>query len=60
MNLDQIFNSAQEAFLFYKNISGKEKAAFLDSIAETLEANREEIVPLAVEESCRSKQATTS
>ncbi|MAN88595.1 MAG: aldehyde dehydrogenase (NADP(+)) [Algoriphagus sp.] len=51
MNLDQIFNSAQEAFLFYKNISGKEKAAFLDSIAETLEANREEIVPLAVEES---------
>lgn len=51
MNLDQIFNSAQEAFLFYKNISGKEKAAFLDTIAETLEANREEIVPLAVEES---------
>ncbi|SFO15297.1 NADP-dependent aldehyde dehydrogenase [Algoriphagus ornithinivorans] len=51
MNLDQIFNTAQEAFLFYKNISGKEKAAFLDTIAETLEANREEIVPLAVEES---------
>ncbi|WP_144604614.1 aldehyde dehydrogenase (NADP(+)) [Algoriphagus algorifonticola] len=51
MNLDQIFNSAQEAFLFYKNISGKEKATFLDTIAETLEANREEIVPLAVEES---------
>lgn len=51
MNLDQIFNSAQEAFLFYKNISGKEKASFLDTIAETLEANREEIVPLAVEES---------
>jgi acyl-CoA reductase-like NAD-dependent aldehyde dehydrogenase len=51
MNLDQIFNSAQEAFLFYKNLSGKEKGAFLETLAETLEAYREDIVPLAVQES---------
>ena len=51
MNLDQIFNSAQEAFLFYKNLPGKEKAEFLDTLADTLEEYRVEIVPLAVQES---------
>jgi acyl-CoA reductase-like NAD-dependent aldehyde dehydrogenase len=51
MNLDTIFDSAQEAFLFYKNITPAEKAAFLETIAEILEANRAEIVPLAVKES---------
>ena len=51
MNFDPIFNAAQEAFLFYKNLSGKEKAAFLETLAEILEANRAEIVPLAVKES---------
>jgi acyl-CoA reductase-like NAD-dependent aldehyde dehydrogenase len=51
MNLDSIFIDAQEAFLFYKNLSGKEKGAFLDTLAEILEANRAEIVPLAVKES---------
>ncbi|SDC97716.1 NADP-dependent aldehyde dehydrogenase [Algoriphagus faecimaris] len=51
MNLDQIFNAAQEAFLFYKNLPGKEKADFLEGLAELLEENRAEIVPLAVEES---------
>ncbi len=51
MNFDPIFNAAQEAFLFYKNLPGKEKGAFLDTLAEILEANRAEIVPLAVKES---------
>lgn len=51
MNLDQIFNAAQEAFLFYKNISSREKSEFLNTLAETLEANRSEIVSLAVVES---------
>ena len=51
MNLDSIFNAAQEAFLFYKNLPGKEKGAFLDTLADTLEAHRSEIVPLAVKES---------
>ncbi|GAA0880458.1 aldehyde dehydrogenase (NADP(+)) [Algoriphagus jejuensis] len=51
MNFDSIFSAAQEAFLFYKNLPGKEKGEFLDTLAETLEANRAEIVPLAVKES---------
>jgi hypothetical protein len=36
MNLDQIFDSAQAAFLSYKNFSGAKKADFLEKIAETL------------------------
>jgi NADP-dependent aldehyde dehydrogenase len=51
MNFDSIFNSAQEAFLFYKNLSGKEKGAFLEVLAEILETHRAEIVPLAIKES---------
>lgn len=51
MNFDSIFNSAQEAFLFYKNLSGKEKGSFLETLAEILESHRPEIVPLAVKES---------
>jgi NADP-dependent aldehyde dehydrogenase len=51
MNLDQIFNSAHEAFLTYKNLSGTTKADFLDKIAEILEENRSAIVPMAVRES---------
>lgn len=51
MNFDSIFNSAQEAFLFYKNVPGKEKGTFLETLAEILEANRAEIVPLAQKES---------
>src|SRR5690606_31054133 len=51
MNFDPIFNAAQEAFLFYKNLPGKEKGAFLETLAEILESNRTEIVPLAVKES---------
>jgi acyl-CoA reductase-like NAD-dependent aldehyde dehydrogenase len=44
MNLDQIFESAQEAFLFYKNVPGKEKASFLRKIAEGLEAVKQELI----------------
>ncbi|MCS5490631.1 aldehyde dehydrogenase (NADP(+)) [Algoriphagus limi] len=51
MNLDNLFNAAQEAFLFYKNVSGQEKGAFLEKLADTLESNRDEIVSLAVIES---------
>ncbi|MDF2158862.1 aldehyde dehydrogenase (NADP(+)) [Algoriphagus sp. CAU 1675] len=51
MDLNKIFADAQEAFLFYKNLSGKEKGAFLETLATILEENREEIVPLAVQES---------
>lgn len=51
MNIDQFFESAQEAFLFYKNLSGIEKGAFLETLAEILESHRAEIVPLAVKES---------
>lgn len=51
MNPDNLFNLAQEAFLFYKNLSGKEKGAFLDKLADILESQRAEIVPLAVRES---------
>jgi acyl-CoA reductase-like NAD-dependent aldehyde dehydrogenase len=51
MNFDTIFQSAQEAFLFYKNLPGKEKGAFLDTLADVLEAYRKDIVPLAVQES---------
>lgn len=51
MNIDQLFESAQEAFLFYKNLSGIEKGAFLETLAEILESHRAEIVPLAVKES---------
>jgi NADP-dependent aldehyde dehydrogenase len=51
MHIDPIFQAAQEAFLFYKNLSGKEKGAFLDKLADILESQRAEIVPLAVRES---------
>lgn len=51
MNFDQIFKSAQEAFLHYKNIPGKEKAAFLRKIAEGLEAEKQDLIPLASQES---------
>lgn len=49
--IDQIFNAAQEAFLQYKNLPANQKADFLDTIAEILEANRSAIVPVAVKES---------
>lgn len=51
MTLDTIFNSAQEAFLTYKNLSAPKKADFLEKIAKTLEANRSAIVLIASKES---------
>jgi NADP-dependent aldehyde dehydrogenase len=51
MNLDQIFKSAQEAFLHYKNVTGKEKAAFLRKIAAGLELEKQTLIPLASQES---------
>jgi acyl-CoA reductase-like NAD-dependent aldehyde dehydrogenase len=51
MNLDQIFKSAQSAFLHYKNVVGKEKAAFLRKVAEGLELEKHTLIPLASEES---------
>lgn len=51
MNLDQIFEAAQSAFLSYKNLSGIKKADFLEKIAEILEENRSAIVLMACRES---------
>jgi len=51
MNFDQIFHSAQEAFLHFKNVSGKGKASFLRRIADGLEAEKHLLVPTASEES---------
>ena len=51
MNLDQIFNEAQGAFLTYKNLGTTKKAEFLEKIAEILEENRNAIVMMAVRES---------
>ena len=51
MPIDSIFHAAQTAFLDYKNLSGKDKGHFLETIAEILESNRATIVPLAVRES---------
>ncbi|WP_192347084.1 aldehyde dehydrogenase (NADP(+)) [Algoriphagus sp. Y33] len=49
--IDQIFTAATEAFLQYKNMPANLKADFLDKIAEILETNRSQIVPVAVRES---------
>jgi acyl-CoA reductase-like NAD-dependent aldehyde dehydrogenase len=51
MQIDSILQASQAAFLDYKNLSGKDKGHFLETIAEILESNRATIVPLAVRES---------
>ena len=51
MSIDSLFKAAQAAFLDYKNLSGKDKGHFLETLAEILESNRATIVPLAVRES---------
>lgn len=51
MPIDSIFQAAQTAFLSYKHLPGKERGAFLDSLADILESQRADIVPLAVKES---------
>lgn len=50
---DEVNNAAQEshlAFLSYKNLSGKKKAAFLRSIADEIEALGNELVQTAMRE----------
>ena len=42
--IDKAVQAATEAFATYKNCSGKQKASFLDTIAEELELLRKEIV----------------
>jgi NADP-dependent aldehyde dehydrogenase len=48
---DSIFKKAQEAFLFLKNVSGKEKADFLRKIAEGMEGIKDDLIPMASQES---------
>lgn len=50
-NFEEVFEKAQEAFLFYKKLSGNEKAEFLKKIAEGLENIKSELIPLASQES---------
>ncbi len=51
MNYNQIFQSAQDAFMHFKNVSGKDKGKFLKQIAEGIEAERETLIPTASRES---------
>lgn len=48
--VDQALKEAQVAFLSYKNISGKKKAAFLRAIAEEIEGLGQQLVTTAMEE----------
>ena len=50
-DINLIFNASQEAFLFYKNVSAREKSDFLENLAQLIEENRALIVPIAVRES---------
>ncbi|MFD2034190.1 aldehyde dehydrogenase (NADP(+)) [Belliella marina] len=51
MNYDHIFQEAHEAFLYYKNVSGKDKADFLRRIATGIESEKTTLIPLASSES---------
>lgn len=51
INTDQILHQAQQAFEHYQNKSGKEKGAFLRTIAEEIEAITEAIVVITQQES---------
>jgi NADP-dependent aldehyde dehydrogenase len=48
--VDQALKEAQEAFLVYKNFSGKRKAEFLRAIAKEIEALGDTLVKTAMEE----------
>src|SRR5215470_11427844 len=41
---------ANEAFLLYRNFSGKKKAGFLEKIAAKLDAEKEQIIPVTQQE----------
>ncbi|MBL0739831.1 aldehyde dehydrogenase (NADP(+)) [Chryseolinea lacunae] len=49
-NVNEVLQHAAQAFDQYRNVSGKQRAAFLRAIAEGLEADAETIVQLAQEE----------
>lgn len=49
--VNQVCERAWQAFLAYRKVSGADRARFLRSIAEELEARTEEIVPVYIEES---------
>ncbi|MCH7401317.1 aldehyde dehydrogenase (NADP(+)) [Belliella kenyensis] len=51
INYDDIFNTAQDAFLHFKKTSGKIKANFLRQIASNIEAEKDKLIPLASDES---------
>jgi acyl-CoA reductase-like NAD-dependent aldehyde dehydrogenase len=51
MKIDSIVQQAQEAFLRYKQASGKTKATFLEKIAVELESKKSLIISIASEES---------
>ncbi|MCH7411539.1 aldehyde dehydrogenase (NADP(+)) [Belliella sp. DSM 111904] len=51
MNYENIFNTAQHAFLQFKKTSGKIKADFLEKIAYNIEAEKANLIPLASSES---------
>ena len=48
---DEVVRAAHQAFLEARTRTRDERAAWMDAIADALEANREELVPLAMEES---------
>src|SRR5699024_271469 len=48
---DEVVRAAHRAFLEARTRTRDERAAWMDAIADALEANREELVPLAMEES---------
>ncbi|QES89140.1 aldehyde dehydrogenase (NADP(+)) [Rhizosphaericola mali] len=50
-NIDQIMVNAKNAFTIYKKSSKKDRAQFLENLADALESQRTELVPLAMEES---------
>lgn len=49
--IDSVMHRAKSAFDVYKKKSGKEKADFLDKIADSIESHRQDLVVLAMEES---------
>jgi acyl-CoA reductase-like NAD-dependent aldehyde dehydrogenase len=51
MDIEGIFQSAQEAFWVYKNCTSVQKSHFLNTIAEGLDSKREEIISIASQES---------
>ncbi|MBD8491325.1 aldehyde dehydrogenase (NADP(+)) [Echinicola sp. CAU 1574] len=51
MQIDQVLNQSTKAFKKYKNTSLKERANFLKEVVSCLEEVKEELVPIACEES---------